>query len=178
MTARPALHAAIAGLAWTAPALKPPPDRPAPTACATHRPAARRAPGSHRRSRAPSPAPRARPAPPGRWSDRNRSTKVTSNCQRETNHWRISTGAASRSVQRKACGGSSPRGSRTSSQRMGTGGDPPRYQTAVPVAIWMTRLVRPYQRATVWRCQTVPASCSTCVSVGRRLPPAFAGAGS
>jgi hypothetical protein len=60
--------------------------------------------------------------------------------QRETNHWRILTGAASRSVQRKAWGGSWPMGSRTSSHRMGTGGEPPRYQTAVPVAIATTRV--------------------------------------
>jgi hypothetical protein len=62
------------------------------------------------------------------------SWKVTSSCQRETNHWRISTGAASTSVQRKACGCSSPRGSRASSHRMGSGGRPEWYQTAM---IWI-----------------------------------------
>ena len=50
------------------------------------------------------------------------------------------------------------------------GADPQWYQTAVPVAISTARLVRPYQRVTVWRCQTVSASCSTWLSVGRRLP--------
>jgi hypothetical protein len=35
------------------------------------------------------------------------------------------------------------------------GGKPLWYQTAVPVAISTRRLVRPYQRGTVWRCQMV-----------------------
>ena len=65
---------------------------------------------------------------------------------------------------------SSPSGSRTSSHRIGTGGKPPWYQTAVPVASSTMRLVRPYQRATVWRCQTVLGSCSTWLSLARRLP--------
>ena len=34
------------------------------------------------------------------------------------------------------------------SQRIGTGGTPPRYHSAVPVAISTIRLVRPYQRLT------------------------------
>src|SRR5580765_3656675 len=55
-------------------------------------------------------------------------------------------------------GWSSPRGSRTSSHRMGTEGKPEWYQTAVPVASSTMRLVRPYQRATVWRCQTARRS--------------------
>jgi hypothetical protein len=44
-------------------------------------------------------------------------------------------------------------GSRTSSQRIGTGGTPPRYQMAVPVVNSTMRLVRLYQRLTRWRCQ-------------------------
>ena len=34
------------------------------------------------------------------------------------------------------------------SQRIGTGGTPPRYQSAVPLAISTMRLVRPYHRLT------------------------------
>ena len=46
-----------------------------------------------------------------RW--RRTSAKVTSIDQRRTNQRRMSSGSASRSVQRKACGSSSPAGSRT-----------------------------------------------------------------
>jgi hypothetical protein len=40
-------------------------------------------------------------------------------------------------------------GSRTKSQRIGTGGLPEWYQTAVPLAISTMRWIRPYHRATV-----------------------------
>jgi hypothetical protein len=66
-------------------------------------------------------------------------------------------GSGVRSVQRKVYRWSSPRGSRTGHQRSGSGGRPELYQTAVPVATSTMRLVRPYQRGTVWRCQIVLA---------------------
>src|SRR5215831_15523777 len=65
----------------------------------------------------------------------------------------MSRGSASRSVARKACGSSSPVGSRTRSQRIGTGSMPLRYHSAVPVAISTRRLVRPYHRLMRQRCQ-------------------------
>src|ERR1019366_3127113 len=83
------------------------------------------------------------------------SSKVTSTCQRLMNQSRICLGSASRSVQRNACGWNLCLESRTRTHRMGTGGRPPWYQMAVPVANSMVRLVRPYQRGTVWRCQFV-----------------------
>src|SRR5712671_4855114 len=79
-------------------------------------------------------------------------------------------GRTLRSVARKACGWSSPLGSRTSSQRIGTGGVPPRYQMAVPLAISTRRLVRPYQRLTRWRCQETLGSLRTAESFFKRLP--------
>ena len=51
--------------------------------------------------------------------------------QRNTNHCRIRVGSAAGSVQSRACGAKEPWGSRISTQRMGTGGLPERYQTAV-----------------------------------------------
>ena len=56
---------------------------------------------------------------------------MTSSCQRSTNHSRICVGSADGSVQSKAWGVNSPWGSRTKTQRRGTGGLPERYQTAV-----------------------------------------------
>src|SRR5215468_10599976 len=81
------------------------------------------------------------------------SSNVTSTCQRRTNHARMSCGRASRSVARNACGSSSPLGSRTRSQRIGTGATPPRYQSAIPLVISTMRLVRPYHRLMRQRCQ-------------------------
>jgi hypothetical protein len=52
-------------------------------------------------------------------------------------------------------------GSRTKSQRIGTGGKPGWYQTAVPLAISTMRWVRPYHRATVKRWQTAAGSRSS-----------------
>src|SRR5580704_6026740 len=60
----------------------------------------------------------------------------------------MSQGRALRLVARKACGSSSPLGSRTRSQRIGTRGTPARYHMAVPVTISTRRLVRPYHRLT------------------------------
>src|ERR1700751_3647164 len=81
-----------------------------------------------------------------RWA--RTSANVTSTCHLLTNHARISPGRALRSVARNACGSSSPVGSRTRSPRIGTGGTPPRYHSAVAVEISTRRLVRPYQRLT------------------------------
>src|SRR3954464_12483075 len=58
------------------------------------------------------------------------SEKVTSTCQRRTKQVRISTGSSSGSVLKKACGSRSPVGSRTRTQRSGTGGGAGRYQRA------------------------------------------------
>jgi hypothetical protein len=59
-----------------------------------------------------------------RWVSRPRcrraSSKVVSTRQRGTNQRRTSTGSASRSMHRKACGSFSPLGSRTSTQRIST----------------------------------------------------------
>src|SRR3974377_2198723 len=63
------------------------------------------------------------------------SANVTSTCHLLTNHARMSPGRALRSVARKACASSSPVGSRTRSQRIGTGGAPPGYQMAGPPGV-------------------------------------------
>src|ERR1700746_1038240 len=52
----------------------------------------------------------------------------------------MSPGRALRAVARNACVSSSPVGSRTRSHRIGTGGTPPRYHSAVPVEISTRRL--------------------------------------
>src|SRR5271163_2594368 len=62
------------------------------------------------------------------------SWKVVSTRQRETSQPRMVAGVASRLVLRNADGSCSPDGSRTSTQRIGTGGTPAWYQSAVPVA--------------------------------------------
>src|SRR5664279_4123085 len=98
------------------------------------------------------------------------SSKVTSTCQRLTNQARISRGRALRSVARKAWGLNSPVGSRTRSQRIGTGATPPRYHNAAPLEISTRRLVWPYQRLTQWRCQETLRSSRTVESFFRRLP--------
>src|SRR3974390_3720969 len=82
----------------------------------------------------------------------------------------MSPARASRSVARKACGSSSPLGSRTSSQGIGTGGTPPRYQIAVPLVISTMRLVRPYQRLTRQRCQRTLKSLRIAESFFNRFP--------
>ena len=65
------------------------------------------------------------------------SWKVTSSCQRSTNHSRIS-------VQRRDWGSKAHWGSRISTQRMMTGGLPERYQTAV-WKVSTARVVPSYQ---------------------------------
>ena len=125
-----------------------------PAACRPRGPCAQRATSENRPSSAPgwcagSPDRTTDVGfPTPRWA--RTSWEVTSNCQRETNHWRISTGAASRSVQRKACGGNSLSRSRTSSQRRSAQGASRHGvpKTAVLMAISTTRLVRPYQSVT------------------------------
>ena len=73
------------------------------------------------------------------------SWKVTSSCQRRTNHWRIWIGSAEESVQRRAWGSKAPWGSRISTQRMDTAGFPERYQTAVWEVSSTVRVVPLYQ---------------------------------
>src|SRR5215212_7339881 len=60
---------------------------------------------------------------------RRASWKVVSICQRKTNHLRICSGSAPRSVYSKAWVAKAPCGSRTSTQRMGTAGSPVEYQS-------------------------------------------------
>ena len=73
------------------------------------------------------------------------SWKVTSSCHRSTNHWRIWVGSADGSVQSRAWGSKTPRGSRISTQRMVTAGLPERYQTAVCEVSSTMRVVPSYQ---------------------------------
>ena len=67
--------------------------------------------------------------------------------QRSTNHSRICVGSADGSVQSKAWGVNSLCGSRTKTQRRGTGGLPERYQTAVCDVSSTVRVVPSYQAA-------------------------------
>src|SRR3954452_8054304 len=103
-----------------------------------------------------------------RWA--RHSAKVTSTCQRRTKQVRISTGSSSGSVLKKACGSCSPLGSRTRTQRSGTGGEPARYQTATSEAMATVRVRLPYQPVSVTVRQTVAASASRFFSLGRRRP--------
>ena len=64
-----------------------------------------------------------------RWSRTSR--KVTSTCQRWTNQRTICSGSRAGSVQSRACGSKRCRGSRSSTQRIGTTGEPAWRQTAV-----------------------------------------------
>ncbi len=90
--------------------------------------------------------------------------------QRETNQPRILSGVAARSVLRNACGSPSPEGSRTSTQRIGAGGKPEWYQTAVSDATSSSRGWPPYHSATVVRDHMVFGSASTALNVGKRRP--------
>src|SRR3712207_7410168 len=72
-----------------------------------------------------------------------------------TNHPRICSGSAPRSVQSKAWVAKAPCGSRTSTQRMGTAGNPVLYQTAVPEAISTVHSPLPYQLSTLAGVQEV-----------------------
>ncbi len=84
-----------------------------------------------------------------RWVSRPRwvrtSRKVTSSCQRRTNHSRIWVGSADGSVHSKAWVAKEPLGSRISTQRMRTGGLPERYQTAVWEVSSTVRVAPSYQ---------------------------------
>jgi hypothetical protein len=75
-----------------------------------------------------------------------------------TNQARIWSGEAFMSVQRSAWVGKWPCGSRMSIQRMGTGGRPVEYQTAVSVTLATARSPQPYQCATVSAVQCVDVS--------------------
>src|SRR3954469_24208560 len=111
---------------------------------------------------------------PWRWVSTPRwarhSAKVTSTCQRRTNQARISPGSSSGSRLKKACGSRSPVGSRTRTQRSGTGGEPLRYQTATSEARATVRVWLPYQPVSVTVRQAVAASASRCLSLGRWRP--------
>ena len=65
--------------------------------------------------------------------------------QRSTNHCSIRVGSAAGSVQCSACGAKEPWGSRISTQRMGTGNLPGRYQTAVREVSSTVRVAPSYQ---------------------------------
>src|SRR5512135_3157927 len=96
-----------------------------------------------------------------RWA--RASSKVTSTCQRWTNHPKIASGAASRSVPNSACGSNFPWGSRTRTQRIGTTGFPAWYHTAIPLVISTVRSVWPYHRGSVIRAvQRSPIRASCC----------------
>ena len=94
---------------------------------------------------------------------------MTSSCQRSTNHSRICVGSADGSVQSKAWGVNSPWGSRTKTQRRGTGGLPERYQTAVCEVSPNVRVVPSYQAADTVAQDTVGKSRSV-FSAGSRRP--------
>src|SRR3974377_2373091 len=89
---------------------------------------------------------------------------------RLTNQARMAPARAARSVARKAWGSSSPLGARTSSQRIGTGGTPPRYQIAVPLVISTRRLVLSYHRLPRQRCQRTLRFLRMAESFFKRLP--------
>ena len=101
---------------------------------------------------------------------RRTSWKVTSICQRKTNHDRIRSGSAVRSVHSRAWVAKVPCGSRTSTQRRGTGGNPVWYQTPVSETTSTVRSPPPYQSATVTGFQAVLGSSATTARLGRRLP--------
>ena len=93
---------------------------------------------------------------------------MTSSCQRSTNHSRICAGSTARSVHSRACVANSPWGSRTKTQRRGTGGLPERYQTAVCEVSSTVRVVPLYQ-ATAAVVQDRPGwSTSNFSAVSRR----------
>src|SRR5688572_9149506 len=77
------------------------------------------------------------------------SWKVTSNCQRITNHERIFLGSASRSVHSRAWVLNSPSGSRIKTQRTGTANKPVEYHTAVWEATSTMRSPLPYQQLAI-----------------------------
>src|SRR5215216_5144959 len=100
--------------------------------------------------------------------------KVTSSCQRITNQQSILCGSALRSVHRSAWVLNSPCGSRTTTQRIGTAGNPVLYQTAVAQATSTVRFPPPYQSSTVVGVQVVEGSSATTERFGRRSRPSGA----
>jgi hypothetical protein len=98
------------------------------------------------------------------------SWKVTSSCQRITNHKMIFFGSASRSVHRSAWVLNPPWGSRIKTQRIGTANKPVEYQTAVAEETSTMRSLLPYQLAILVIFQTVFGSWVTSERLGSRSP--------
>ena len=92
---------------------------------------------------------------------------MTSSCQRSTNHCSIRVGCCAGSVQCRACGAKDPWGSRISTQRMGTGDLPERYQTAVWEVSSTVRVAPSYQ-ANAALAQVVWGWSRRVLSEGRR----------
>src|SRR4051812_50214787 len=82
----------------------------------------------------------------------------------------ICHGSASRSVQRRAWVLNSPRGSRISTQRRGTAGNPVLYQAAVPETISTARSLLPYQWRSVIDAHSVSGFSATTERLGSRSP--------
>jgi hypothetical protein len=82
----------------------------------------------------------------------------------------ICSGSYPGSVHKSAWGEKRPRGSRSSTQRMGTTGIPPRRHTAVPEQNSTMRSPSPSQPDTVTRRQRVLVRISTSERFGRRAP--------
>jgi len=78
-----------------------------------------------------------------RWA--RTSWKVTSSCQRRTNHSMTCLAGTSGSVHNRACGSNFPSGSRINTHRMGTVGLPRLYQSAVAELISTERVLPSYQ---------------------------------
>ena len=97
------------------------------------------------------------------------SWKVTSSCQRRTNHSKIWVGSAAGSVHSKAWVAKAPWGSRINTQRMRTGGLPERYHTAVWEVSSTARVVPSYQ-ATVALAHVTSACPRSVFNGGRRAP--------
>ncbi len=98
------------------------------------------------------------------------SWKVASICQRLTNHEMICLGSTPRSVHNRARVSNPSWGSRISTQRNGTAGDPVPYQMAVFETISTGRSPPPYQLLTVMGSQVVFGSSATTERFGTREP--------
>src|SRR3954447_10406845 len=103
-----------------------------------------------------------------RWSRTSR--KVTSTRRRRTNQRTTCSGSRAGSVRSRAWGSKRPRGSRSSTQRIGTTGEPAWRHTAVPEQTSTTRSPSPYRPGTAISAQRVPASARTAERFGRRAP--------
>lgn len=90
--------------------------------------------------------------------------------QRRMNQRMICSGSREGSVHSRACGEKRPRGSRTSTQRIGTTGFPLWHHTAVAEQNSITRSPSPYQPGTVTRRQRVLVRISTSERLGKRTP--------